>query len=143
MKPILCLLSLALLVLVEYGSCAALETAGDDEPVYLVGGQRERRGSENDLAYQGDEQRERRGAENDLAYQDDEQRERREAEAEYFQLEPEAERFRRAVMNSLENNLGEVNFGEPQSRERRWWSSLVHGAIHGVGAFAKHLFGKR
>ena len=124
MRPILCLLSLAVLVFVEQGSCAARGFAVDDEPVYVVA-----------------DQRARREAEDDFVEQNDDQRDRREAEAKDAELAPEVERFRRAITKALEDSFDQLNVGQPEIRQRRFWHSVLHGVVQGVGAFANHLGG--
>ena len=143
MKPILCLLSLSLLVYLELGSCALLQGPGDDGPVYLVGGERDRREAEDEPVYLVQAQRDRREAEDDFVDQNDDQRNRREAEAEDAELGPDGERFRRAMAKTLADSFDQLNVGESEARQRRWLDSVIHGFAHGANAFFQHLGGKR
>ena len=139
MKPIFYILSslALLLVLIEHGSCRSLANFAEDDD------QRERREAEDPQPiFVIPSQREKR------EYDDPQpifvvptQRDRREAEEEAL-ADPGAERFRREIMNAMENYLGDYGTGDPDVRERRFLSTFLPSIFHGALAGVKHFFGR-
>ena len=117
MKPILCLISVVLLVTsMRDASCASLMTSAVAH------------GSDGEHVYLDDTQRDRREA---VANQDSE-----------LNQTPGQERLRREIMNALEDSYRLLDSGDVETRRRRWENLIgaaIVGAHHGFKRFFSHF----